>query len=136
MFSALASGAIAQGNIKTVHQLFLNKRHVEVYELEKISGFSYGSTDNKLHDHLHMSQRTTKPKISLVRLIKVFADRMCLLQLPGHPKRDEREPLPYWVDVQADLSLCWLHRSYCRFCHALSQYVKGKVNMGVHNAHS
>ena len=20
-----------------------------------------------------------------------------------------------WVDVQADLSLCWSHRSYCRF---------------------
>ena len=48
-------------------------------------------------------------------LIRVFTDCMCLLQLPGYPKRDEREPLPYWVDVQADLSLCWSHRSYCRF---------------------
>ena len=28
-------------------------------------------------------------------------------------------PLPYWVDVQADLSLCWLHKSYCRFCLVL-----------------
>ena len=28
-------------------------------------------------------------------------------------------PLPYWVDVQADLRLCWLHRS-CRFCRALA----------------
>ena len=24
-------------------------------------------------------------------------------------KGDRQEPLPYWVDVQADLSLCWLY---------------------------
>ena len=48
---------------------------------------------------------------------------MCLLQLPGYPKRKKREPLPYWVDVHADLSLCWLHNSCCRFCHALTQMV-------------
>ena len=38
-------------------------------------------------------------------LIRVFADRMCLLQALGYPKRDKWEPLPYWMDVQADLSL-------------------------------
>ena len=38
-------------------------------------------------------------------LIRVFADRMPLLKPLGYPKRVEREPLPYWVDVQADLSL-------------------------------
>ena len=27
----------------------------------------------------------------------------------------KREPLPYWVDVQPDLSLCWSPRSYCTF---------------------
>ena len=53
-------------------------------------------------------------------LIRAFADRMCRLQPPGYPKMNEREPLPYWVDVQADLSLCWSHRSYCRFCRALT----------------
>ena len=37
-------------------------------------------------------------------LIRVFADRMCLLQHPGYPKRDTREPLPYWVDVDALLA--------------------------------
>ena len=47
-------------------------------------------------------------------LIRVFADRMCLLQPPGYPKRDEQKLLPYWVDVQADLSLDWPHRPYCR----------------------
>ena len=44
----------------------------------------------------------------------------CCLQPPGYPKWDKREPLPYWVDIQADLSLCWSHRSYCRSC-ALAQ---------------
>ena len=53
-------------------------------------------------------------------LIRVFADGMCLLQPPGCPKRDEQEPLPYWVDVQANLSLCCSHRSYCRFFCALA----------------
>ena len=52
-------------------------------------------------------------------LIRVFANRMCLIQPPGYPKRDKWEPLPYWVDLQADLSLFWPHRSYCRFCCAL-----------------
>ena len=53
-------------------------------------------------------------------LIRVFADCMCLLQPPGYLKRDKGEPLSYWVDVQADLSHCWLHRSNCRFCCALA----------------
>ena len=35
----------------------------------------------------------------------VFTDHMCLLQPSGYPKRDEKEALPYWVDVQADLCL-------------------------------
>ena len=54
-------------------------------------------------------------------LIKVFAYRMCLLQPPAYPKRDNRERLLYWMDVEADLSLCWSHRSYCRFCRALAK---------------
>ena len=53
-------------------------------------------------------------------LIRVFADRMCLQQAPGYPKRNEREPLSYWIDVQADLNLCWSHRSYGTFCRALA----------------
>ena len=36
-------------------------------------------------------------------------------------KRDKRDSLPHWVDVEVDLSLCWSHRSYCRFCRALAQ---------------
>ena len=41
----------------------------------------------------------------------------------GYPKSDKREPLPYWVDIQADLSLCCSHRSYCRFCRALAHFL-------------
>ena len=39
----------------------------------------------------------------------------------------KRESLPYWVDVQAGLSLCWLHRSYYRFCLMLAQMVSDKI---------
>ena len=57
----------------------------------------------------------------LCNLIRVFTDLMCLLHPPGYSKRDKRESLPYWVDIQADWVLCWSHRSYCRFCHVLAQ---------------
>ena len=63
------------------------------------------------------SDQTARPR----SLIRVFADRMCLLQPSGYQKWDEQEPLPYWVDVQTDLSRRWSHRSYCRFCQALAQ---------------
>ena len=53
-------------------------------------------------------------------LIRVFADRMCLLQSPSYPKKDKGEPFPYWlmfrlIWVFADHSglnvgfvVCWL----------------------------
>ena len=49
-------------------------------------------------------------------LIRVFADRKCLLQ----PIQRGTKGNP-WVDIQANLSLCRSHRSYRRFCHALAQ---------------
>ena len=86
-----------------------------------------------------LSQHRTKPKTKLVQPAKtqislhictvwsVFADSMCPLQPPGYPKRDEREPLPYWMDIQANPSLCWSHRSYCRFCRALAHLFRANV---------
>ena len=80
-----------------------------------------------------LSQQTTKPtrrhvqpaktliSLHICTVWSVFPDGMCLLQPSGNPKREELEPLPYWADVQADLSLCWSHRFYYRFCHALAQ---------------
>ena len=66
--------------------------------------------------------RPAKTQIRLRRCVvwSVLADHTCPLQPLGYPKRAKREPLPYWVDVQADLSLCWLHRSFCRFWCALA----------------
>ena len=37
---------------------------------------------------------------------------MYLLQLPCYPKRDKQEPLPYWVDVQVDLSVLVMQVSF------------------------
>ena len=41
----------------------------------------------------------------------------------GYLKQDKWKSLPYWMEVQADLSLCWSNRSYCRFCHALAHFL-------------
>ena len=53
----------------------------------------------------------------------VFTDHLCHLQPPHYPKRDEGVPLPYWVDVLANVSLCQSQMSYCRFCHALARTI-------------
>ena len=78
----------------------------------------------KLQNKYSMSQHTKTPSIKRAisedsdqpvhprSLIRVFADRMCLLHPSGYPKKDKREPLPNWVDVQTELRLCWSHRSF------------------------
>ena len=48
------------------------------------------------------SDQTAHPR----SLIRVFADRICLLQSLDYTKKDKREMLSYWVDVQADLCSC------------------------------
>ena len=74
-----------------------------------------------------MSQRTAKPTVKLVQpvmnQISFFPDHMCLLQPSGYSKRDKQKSLPYWVDLHAELSLCWSHRSYCRFYLALAHII-------------
>ena len=67
-----------------------------------------GNWYNIRRSKCQMSQRTTKPTKILMRPAKiqiglriravrsVCADRMCLLQPPGYPRREEREPFPYW----------------------------------------
>ena len=102
--------------------------------------------EKRNNNEYYLSQSMIKPTIRLVRPAKTpislrihavwsesFADRMCILQPPGYPKKDIPEPLPYWVDIQADLSLCWSHRSYCRFCHVLAhcEIVHNTVNIGM-----
>ena len=72
---------------------------------------------NKTCNKTSATSKDSDQPVHPLSLIRVFADRMYLLQPLGYSESDKREPLPYWVDVQADLSLCWSHRSYCRFCH-------------------
>ena len=62
-----------------------------------------------MHDKTYNKTCDQHPR----RLIRVFADRMCLLQLPSYQKRNKRECFPYWVCVEADRRLCWY---YCRVC--------------------
>ena len=36
-----------------------------------------------------------------------------------------------WVDAQADLSLCWAHRSFCWFCHEAAQMCMWSYSIGL-----
>ena len=47
------------------------------------------------------SDQTAHPR----SLIRVFADRTCLLQPPRYPTRNKGEHLTHWVDGQLDLSI-------------------------------
>ena len=74
-----------------------------------------------------INKPTTKPKIRRAtsedsdqpahprNLISLRRSYVHSIQPPDCPMSDKREPLPY------DLSLCCLHRFYCRFCRALAQ---------------
>ena len=75
---------------------------------------SHDKTYNKTCATCEDFDQTAHPR----SLIRVLAVCMCLLQPQGYSKRYEQEPLPFWVDVQADLSVSWSHRSYCRVCCA------------------
>ena len=84
-----------------------------------------------------MSQRTTKPTKKLQRPAKTQINLRSeqsdqsrrwshvLSTALGIPKRDEREALPYWLDVQGDLSLSWSHGFYL----ALSPTLYGRTCM-------
>ena len=71
----------------------------------KINEPAHDKTYNKTCATSEDSDQPAHPR----SLIRVFAGRMCLLRPPGYPKRDKREPLPHWVDVQYDQSLRWSH---------------------------
>ena len=82
---------------------------------------AHDKTYNKTRATSEDSDQPARPR----SLIRVFDLRMCILQSPGYPKTDKREPLSYWVVVQTDLSLCWSHRYYCKFCRALDHMANG-----------
>ena len=41
--------------------------------------------------------------------LRIFLVCMCFLQPPNYPNRDKKEPLLYWMDVQADLTSTVAH---------------------------
>ena len=48
---------------------------------------------------------------------------VCWSHVPSTASRLSKwEHLQYWMDIQADLSLCWLYKSYCRFCCVLAHF--------------
>ena len=78
----------------------------------------------------NMSLRMTKPTKWPVRRAKtqislgicpvwsVFAVRMKKPCVLSYSLRAQQRLWSDWVDAQADLSLCWAHKSSCWFCHA------------------
>ena len=72
--------------------------YMTLYDTKKKYEPAHDKTYNKT---CAVSKESDQPAHSR-RLIRFFADCMCLPQLPCYPKRDEREPLPYLVDVQAN----------------------------------
>ena len=54
-------------------------------------------------------------------LIRVFAVRMKKAWVLSYPMSAYRRLWSDWADAQADLSLCWVHRPFCWFCHEAAQ---------------
>ena len=77
-----------------------------------------------------MSQRTTKPTKRLVRpaktpiSLRIHAvwSESSLITCAFYSIHQEglTRILAILMDVQANLNICWSHRSYCRFCRALA----------------
>ena len=78
-----------------------------------------------------MSRRMTKPikwpvhpgktqiSLDICPVWPVFTVRMKKAWVLSYPWVHS-EDWSDWVDAQADLSLCWAHRTFCWFCHEVS----------------
>ena len=88
------------------------------------------------HCNLHLSQLTIKPTIRPVLPAKTEISlyihsvwqEFQLYPLLYSPKavKGSWDQQRFWsdcADAQSDLSLCWLHKSYCRFCRALAHFI-------------
>ena len=53
-------------------------------------------------------------------LIRVFTVRLKKVWVLGYPVSAQRRLWSDWADAQADLSLCWVHRWFCWFCHEVA----------------
>ena len=76
---------------------------------------------DKTYNNTCATREHSDQPVHMYSLLRIFALRMSLPQPLCYPKRDELEPFLYCLDVQAGLSLCWSHKSYCSFFPALTQ---------------
>ena len=65
-------------------------------------------------------------------LIRVFAVRMKKHWVLSYPLSALWRLWSDWADAQADLSLCWAHRSFSWFCHEVAQMRKNKKKKQQH----
>ena len=81
---------------------------------------------------LHLSQPTTNPTICNQQRLRPACTSTSMPRVLVYPCLDSLEvgatcdQRRLWSDcanAQADLSLCWSHKSYCRFCLALAYLV-------------
>ena len=56
-------------------------------------------------------------------LIRVFAVRMKKAWALSYPSSAQQRLWSDWVDAQAYPSLCWMHWSFCWFCHEAAHFI-------------
>ena len=66
--------------------------------------YSYKPAHDKTYNKNCATSETSDQLAHARRLIRLFADRMCISQHSSYQKKDERERLSYWVDLQVDLT--------------------------------
>ena len=66
------------------------------------------------------TQRRLRSAWHLPSLIRVFTVRIIGNYKDPMFLHADSEDWSDWADAQADLSLCWAHRSFCCFCHAVA----------------
>ena len=95
VWECLYNQSILRCQLKKQFHSFLYELWYEKYETAN------DKTDTNTCATSKYSDQPAQPR----SLIRVFTDRMCLLQHSDYRKNGEREPLPYWMDLQAHLSL-------------------------------
>ena len=69
-------------------------------KIYQVCGKLFEPAHNKTYNKTCVTSKDPDQTAQLCSLIRVFTDHVCLLQPPGYPKRDQIEPLTYWVDYK------------------------------------
>ena len=78
---------------------------------------AHNKTNNKTCVTSKDSDKSVHPPSMARIFVYLSLDSLKAVQGTG----DQQRLWSDCVDAQADLSLCWSHKSYCRFCRALAQ---------------